>query len=149
MSHDPAGSPRPFDFGDEASSSAEPGGAAANPFVDAPIAGPDNRRFSWIALAIAIGMSLLVGLGGYARAAAYADGFDVDRGVRWVALTVLCVVGALAAVVVAVVAVVRARAARSTVSLIIAVIALVCALSLPWLALWLGTGLAPQPPPPA
>ncbi len=146
MSHDPAGSPRPFDFGDEASTSAEPGGAAANPFVDAPLARPADRRFSWVALIVAVGMSLLVGVGGYARSAADADGWDVDRGVRWVALTVLCVVGVLAALVVAVIAIVRARTARDRGSLIIAVIALACALTLPWLALWLGTGLAPQPP---
>jgi hypothetical protein len=144
MSHDPAGSPRPFDFGDE--TPADPAQAQRNPFLDEGIVRQDRRRIAWVALIIAVVMSLLLGVAGYFRAAAYADGFDVDRGVRWVALTVLCVVGALAALVITIVAVVRTRAARVPGPLIIAVIALLCALVLPWLALWLGTGLAPQPP---
>ncbi len=56
------------------------------------------------------------------------------------------ILGGVHVVVIAIVAVVRTRAARVPGPLIIAVIALLCALVLPWLALWLGTGLAPQPP---
>ncbi len=144
MSHDPAGSPRPFDFGDE--TPADRAEAPRNPFVDEVAVRPDRRRIAWVALIVAVVMALLIGLAGYARTAAYADGWDVDRGVRWVALSVLCTVGALAAMVLAVVAVVRTRAARATGPLIVAIIALVCALVLPWVALWLGSGLAPQPP---
>lgn len=150
MSHDPAGSPRPFDFGDEATP-AEPDRPGGSPFEDQPVEQPRRRRFSWIALIVAVGVALLVGLGGYVRAAAYADGWDVDSGIRWVALSVLCVVAALVALVIAVVAVVRGRPSASDgspIPLVLAVIALVAALVLPWLALAVGTSLAPLPPTP-
>lgn len=144
MSHDPAGSPRPFEFGDE--TPADRAKPPANPFLDEVTVRPDRRRIAWVALIVAVVMALLLGIGAYARATTAAAGFDADEGVRWVALTVLCVVGALGALVLAVVAVVRTRAVRARGPLIVAVIALLCAVVLPWLALWLGGGLAPQPP---
>ncbi|GAB3764978.1 hypothetical protein [Microlunatus parietis] len=150
MSHDPAGSPRPFDFGDDPAP-AGPGRPAGNPFEDQPAEQPGRRRFSWIALIVSVGVAVLVGVGGYVRTAAYADGWDVDSGIRWIALTVLCVIAILIAIVLAVVAVVRSRPSAtggSRVPLLIAVIALAAALVLPWVGLVLGSSLAPLPPAP-
>ncbi|MFC7619870.1 hypothetical protein [Microlunatus sp. GCM10028923] len=148
MSHDPAGSPRPFDFGDDPAP-AEPGRPASHPFEDQAVEPPGRRRFSWVALIIAVGVAVLVGVGGYVRTAAYADGWDVDSGIRWIALTVLCVIAILVAIVLGIVAVVRGRPSASggsRIPLLIGVIALAAALVLPWVALVLGSSLAPLPP---
>ncbi|HLT62441.1 MAG TPA: hypothetical protein VK020_14675 [Microlunatus sp.] len=140
MTSDPAGSPNPFEFDDDP---ARPTSSAApNPFGIEPGPPPGRSRAGRWALVVALAATLLAGGFGYARGAAYADGFDVDSGVRWVALTVLCGAALLAAVVFAVITVARSTPGAR----LLPVLALLCALVLPWIAVAIGGALAPEPP---